>query len=880
MPGLGTSFGRGGATTAQQSLHESDAIMIMGSSMAEQHPVGFQWVVAARERGAKIIHVDPRFTRTSAMSDIWVPLRAGSDILYLGAVINYVLQNNRYFHDYVVNYTNAPTIIREDYKDPEDLGGVFSGLTKDKNGDPIYDPTSWLYEGTEAKETSAAEHPDSGGHAMRGVATGGHGQDRGGEMEKASKHQEDKTLQHPRCVFQLLKRHFARYTPELVEQYCGVPKEVFLKAAEAFISASGRDKTAAICYAVGWTQHSKGVQIIRTAAILQMLLGNIGRPGGGILALRGHASIQGSTDIPTLFDILPGYLPMPMFEADANKLSDYFKKHKAKKGVWSNFDAYFISLMKAYYGDKATAENNWCFDWLPRVTGDHSHFGYWLDMKDGKMDGLFVMGQNPAVGASNGRLERSALAKLKWLVVRDLVETETAAFWLDSPEVKRGELSPDSIKTEVFLMPAAGQGEKDGTFTNTQRMLQYHNKAVDPPGDARSETWFIYHLGRRLKAKAARDPRPMNEPLNALTWQYTVEGPKREPKAEEVLAEINGWTTADHKPIEKFALLKNDGSTTCGCWIYCGVMPKPGLNKANQREPKGKLGHGWGFAWPNDCRIIYNRASAAPDGKPWSERKALVWWDDAKQEWTGHDTPDFLKDMRPDHKGDGQEGMRGLDGDKPFTLHPDGVAWLFVASGLKDGPLPTHYEPLESLVENPLYPNQQTNPTVKKKERTDNPYAMSPGDPRFPYVLSTYRLTEHHTAGGMSRTLSHLAELQPELFCELSPELADELDIEHGSWVTIVTPRSLVSAKALVTPRMRPLWINGRRMHQVGLPYHWGWKGDVKGDIVNDLLVISEEPNVRIMETKALVCNVVPGRHAEGKAALDQLKFFLQRPAA
>lgn len=883
MPGLGTSFGRGGATTAQQSLHDADAIMIMGSSMAEQHPVGFQWVVAARERGAKIIHVDPRFTRTSAMADIWVPLRAGSDILFLGAMINYVIQNNRYFHDYVVHYTNAPTLIREEFKDTEELGGVFSGLRVNDKLENEYDPSSWLYEGTEVKgaDKLTSHHPAAGGHALRGQSGGGHGHDRGGEVEKESKHDQDPTLQHPRCVFQILKRHFSRYTPEMVEKFCGIPKEVFLKVADVFTSASGPDRTAAICYAVGWTQHSKGVQIIRTAAILQMLLGNIGRPGGGILALRGHASIQGSTDIPTLFDILPGYLPMPFFESDANRLQNYIGKHKAKKGVWSNFDAYFISLMKAYYGDAAREDNDWCFDWIPRVTGDHSHYGYWLDMQDGKMRGLFVIGQNPVVGAANGRLERKALAKLKWLVVRDLVETETSAFWLDSPEVQRGELDPDSIKTEVFLMPAAGQAEKSGTFTNTQRMLQYHNKAVDPPGDARSETWFIYHLGRRLKEKALRDPRPMNAPLNALTWNYSTHGRHAEPNVEEVLMEINGWTTADHKLLEGFKALKNDGSTTCGCWIYSGVMPRAGFNRANQREPEGKLGHGWGFAWPNDCRIIYNRASAAPDGKPWSERKKLVWWDEAKQEWTGLDTPDFDKTKAPSYRpAPDATGMAGIAGDKPFTLHPDGVAWIFVSSGLKDGPLPTHYEPLESLFHSPLYPEHDINPTARKKERTDNPYAVSPGDPRFPYVLSTYRITEHHTAGGMTRTLSRLAELQPELFCEISPELAGELDIEHGGWVTVITPRALVSARALVTPRMRPLWIDGQRVHQVGLPYHWGWKGMVKGDVVNDLLAISEEPNVRIMETKALVCNLVPGRHAPGQAALDELKHYLQRPAA
>ena len=423
----------------------------MGSSMAENHPVGFQWVMEAREKGAKIIHVDPRYTRTSAMSDVWVPLRAGSDIIFLGALIHYVLENKREFREYVTHYTNAATILREDFRDTEDLDGLFSGWDAEKKK---YDPESWLYQGMTSK--SGSEKP---GHSD---AAGGHGKDRGGEAGDIGRFESDLTLQHPRCVFQVLKRHFARYTPAMVERYCGIPQDVFLKTADIFTAASGPDKTAAICYAVGWTQHSKGVQVIRSAAILQLLLGNIGRPGGGILALRGHASIQGSTDIPTLYDILPGYMPMPMFEKDSNNLKDYLGKHTTRTGLWSGFGKYFISLMKAYYGDKATKENDWGFDWLPKVTGDHSHFGYWLDMADGKLEGLFVMGQNPAVGASNGRLERKALAKLKWLVVRDMVETETASFWYASPEVERGELSPETIGTEVFLFPAAGTAEKEG----------------------------------------------------------------------------------------------------------------------------------------------------------------------------------------------------------------------------------------------------------------------------------------------------------------------------------------------------------------------------------------------------------------------------------
>jgi formate dehydrogenase major subunit len=849
----------------------------MGSSMAENHPVGFQWVMEARERGAKVIHVDPRFNRTSAMADIWLPLRAGSDIIFLGAMVNYVLANNKEFREYVVHYTNAATLLKDEFKDTEDLDGLFSGWDAEKKK---YDPESWLYRSAPKKDSNPPGHSD---------ANGGHAKDRGGEAQDASKFERDTALENPHCVFQVLKRHFSRYTPEMVERYCGIPKEGFLKAAEVFASASGPDKTGAICYAVGWTQHSKGVQIIRTAAILQLLLGNIGRPGGGILALRGHASIQGSTDVPTLYDVLPGYLPMPLFEPESRTLKDYIRKNRANTGLWANFESFIVSLLKAYYGEAATKKNDFGFDWLPRVTGDHSHFGYWLDMADGKVDGLFVMGQNPAVGASNGRLERKALTKLKWLVVRDMVEIETASFWLDSPEVDRGEWKPEEIGTEVFLFPAAGTAEKEGTFTNTQRLLQFREKAVDPPGDARSDTCFMYHLGRRLKEKAKNDSRPRNAGLNALTWEYPVEGKHEEPDVEAVLKDINGYIEEEHPKLEPqrtpldsaqgrlrgtkensapnrrllkhIQELKKDGSTSCGAWIYCGVFPEEGRNRALQRKPTDLLGHGWGFAWPNDCRIIYNRASARPDGKPWSERKKLVWWDAEKKEWTGLDNADFKKDMAPDTPDnlDNGKGVEALGGARPFTLHPDGVAWLYVASGLKDGPLPAHYEPLESPVRNPLY-GQQEDPAAQKKERPDNQYAKSPGDPRYPYVLTTYRLTEHHTAGGMSRTLSHLAELQPELFTEVSPELADEIGLHHGDWATISTPRARVEARVLVTRRMRPMWIDGRRIHQVGIPYHWGYKGIVKGDIANDLLAINEEPNVRIQESKAAVCNVEPGR--------------------
>jgi formate dehydrogenase major subunit len=871
VPGLGTSFGRGGATTAQTDLANADAILIMGSSMAENHPVGFQWVMEARERnGAKIIHVDPRFTRTSAMADIWVPLRAGTDILFLGGLIHYAIENDKYFREYIQHYTNAPMIVSDEYRDTEDLGGVFSGWDDEKKK---YTPESWFYKGSEKKDSGGKE---AAGHHEAG---GGHGKDRGGEAAQMTEYETDPTLENPNCVFQILRRHFSRYTPELIERHAGVPQKLFLKVAETFCNASGPEKTAAICYAVGWTQHSKGVQIIRSAAILQMLLGNIGRPGGGILALRGHASIQGSTDIPTLYDILPGYMPMPFFEKDANSYRNYIKKHTATAGLWSSFESYFVSLMKSWYGHSASKANNWCFDYLPRVTGDHSHFGYWLEMQDGKVEGLFIMGQNPAVGASNARLQRTAMSKLKWLVVRDLVEVESASWWYNSPEVERGELKPEEIATEVFLFPAAGSAEKDGCQTNTQRLVQFRVKAVDPPGDARSETWFLHHLARRLKAKAAADPSPRNAPLNALHWPYGTHGVHDEPNVNEILQEINGRDLAKAELLDSYKKLKKDGSTASGCWIYCGVFPHEHLNRANQREPVDYLGHGWGFAWPNDIRILYNRCSARPDGKPWSERKKLVWWDEEKREWTGKDVPDFERDKPPDYRPKaGAKGMDAIGGDKPFVLHPDGVGWLFVTSGLKDGPLPTHYEPLETLFGNPLYPEQVYNPAADRKERPDNPYARQ-DDERFPYVLSTYRLTEHHTAGGMSRHLSHLSELQPELFCEVSPELAADVGLEHGDWATIMTPRGIIEARVAVTARMRPLWVEGRTVHQVGLPYHWGYNGLVKGDSTNDLLVISEEPNVRIMETKALVCDIMPGRRSRGGAALEKLREHMEQQA-
>jgi formate dehydrogenase major subunit len=859
VPGLGTSFGRGGATTYVQDLQNADCILIEGSNFAECHPVAFRFVMMAKERGAKIIHVDPRFTRTSALADIYAPIRSGTDIVFLGALISWMIENERYFREYVVAYTNASFLVGEAFGDTEDLDGLFSGFNdvppghtsqndrgsmgmmgKDDNSQgPVpgtYTTDSWQFE--------TEEVPRADGNGTVKIP------------------KRDETLQHPRCVINVLRRHFARYTPELVEDVCGTPRESFLEIANALADNSTRERTTAFAYAVGWTQHTVGVQYIRTAAILQMLLGNMGRPGGGIMALRGHANIQGATDIPTLYDSLPGYLPMPSALRDEQTLPEYLKVATKPTGWWANTPKYVVSLLKAYYGDAATAGNDYGFEYLPQISGDHSALPTQVLMKDGGVKGYFVIGQNPAASGLNAELARAGLERLEWMVVVDAYETETAAFW------QREGADPSKIGTELFFLPSAVILEKEGTMVNTNRLLQFHDKAVEPAGVARSDLYLFHQLGLRLKALYEKSTDPKDRGIQALTWDYTSddehERAKGEPSVLKVLQEINGYVVQPGTPpaecaqVSGFAALKDDGSTACGCWIYSGVMPDKATNRARNRKGDDVASLDWGFAWPANRRMLYNRASADPEGKPWSERKKYMHWDEAAGKWTGPDIPDFPVDKSP--HAPAQPGASGIDahsGSDPFIMQVDGRAQLFVAGALKDGPLPAHYEPLESVVRNPVY-KQHSNPTLREWDRDDNRY-NAPESPDFPYVLTTYRLTEH--SGIMTRYVPWLAELQPALFAEIDPELAVQKHVRNGDWVTIVTKLGEIEARALVSGRMRPLRLGkGRRVHQVGIPYNYGTLGHATGDTVGQLIPLAMDPNVSIHEAKTISCTIRAGR--------------------
>ncbi len=780
-------------------VKNADVILIMGSNAAENHPIAFKWVEAARERGAVLLSVDPRFSRTSALADLYAPLRSGTDIVFLGGMINGVLANNLFHRDYVVEYTNAPFLLDPafGFKD-----GYFSGWDPDKK---TYDRATWKF-----------------------------------QVEADGSPKQDKSLKDPHTVFQHLRRHFARYTPEMVERVCGTSKEEFLKVAEAFAKTGAPGKAGTIMYAMGWTQHSKATQLIRTAAILQLLLGNIGVAGGGVNALRGLANVQGSTDMALLFNVLPGYLGTPT-RKDHPMLAAYLEKETPKSGYWVNKPKFFVSLLKAWYGAAATKDNEFAYQYLPKNSANYSYMDLFEAMYAGKLKGFIVTGQNPAVSGPNSTLERKALERLDWLVVRDLFETETSAFW------KGPGVDPAKVRTEVFLLPASAHLEREGSYTNSGRLLQWKWKAVEPPGDARSDGWFVNQLAQRLKALYAGSPAPKDQPLLALTWDYG----KDEPDLEKVLAEVNGYTVADGKPVKSFAFLADDGSTACGNWIYSGVFPAEGQNRAKSRkaDPPESLGinAGWGFSWPVNRRVLYNRASADLRGKPWNPEKALIWWDPAAElpdgkrgKWAGVDVPDFNPVLAPEAKGGGN----------PFIMRPDGKGAIFGA--LAEGPFPEHYEPVESPVTN-LLSKVQANP-LAVIYKADLDKLGSPKE--FPIVATTYRLTEHLHTGSITRNLPWLVEMMPSLFCEMSRELAQAKGIENGDPVIVRSARGEIRATAYVTGRLKPFKLGDRIVHEVGIPWHWGFMGLAKGDSANLLTPHVGDANTRIQESKAFLVDI------------------------
>ncbi len=861
MPGLGASFGRGAATNYQQDLANSDCILFMGSNMAEAHPVGFRWPMKAKEKGATLIHVDPRFSRTSALCDHFVGIRAGTDIAFLGALVNYVLTHDRWFKEYVLAYTNAATLVDQDYRDTEDLDGLFSGFHSESKS---YDPKGghWAYANGDDNRQAKSEPEQHGTHGHGLMGAGG----------QPTRTESDPTLQDPRCVLNVLKRHFARYTPQAAAEVCGCSAAEIVRVADLLCNNSGRERTSVIVYAVGWTQHTTGVQIIRTAGILQLLLGNMGRPGGGIAAMRGHSSIQGSTDVSTLYDLLPGYLPQPVARPEHETLRGYIEAEGMPTGYWANFSKFITSLLKAYYGKAVTPENDFGFGWLPRVDDDYSHLVTMTRMAKGEMTGYFLFGQNPAGGGMNAGLQRAALRKLDWLVVADWFETESAVFWKDDPNGPPA----SEVKTEVFFLPAASSTEKEGTLTNTQRLLQWHNKALDPIGDCRSDAWFVYMLGKKLRELYAGSTDPRDAALLNLTWDYDPEHPFRlpdgtlsritdEPDVEKVLQELNGFkldeideATGKPRLLKGFSELKDDGTTAAGCWVYSGVFPEPGRNRANERNrtPGNPVDPNWGFAWPLNRRVLYNRASADPDGRPWSERKKLIWWDEEKHLWTGPDVPDFEPDKPPGYRPpEGARGMSAIAGNQPFIMKTDGLGWLFAPKGVKDGPLPAHYEPIESPVGNLLYPRQSASPTVRTFPGPLNELARG-SSTEYPNVAFTFRLTEHYLSGPMSRFNSWLNELQPAMFAEMSTELAEEKGVSNGDWVIVSSPRGSLECRALVTRRIKCLVVEGRTVHQVGLPFHWGFAGERVGGNANDLTALLAESNVSMHEGKVFACRV------------------------
>jgi len=816
VAGLAATFGRGAMTNNWVDIKNANVVMVMGGNPAEAHPCGFKWVTEAKAHNkARLIVVDPRFTRTAAVADLFVQIRPGTDIAFLGGLIKYLLDHDKIQHEYVKAYTNAAFLVREDFTFED---GLFSGY--DEVGRK-YDKKTWAYELGED------------GYAKV-----------------------DPTLQHPRSVLQLMKKHFSRYTPEVVSDITGADREKFLKVCELVASTSTPDRTMTSLYALGWTQHSVGAQNIRTMAMIQLLLGNMGMAGGGVNALRGHSNIQGLTDIGVLSDLLPGYLTVPK-ESDKD-LATYLAARTLKPlrpgqlSYWQNYPKFFVSFQKSWWGDAATKENDWAYDWLPKLDKLYDVLTVFDLMQQGKMNGYVCQGFNPLAAIPNKGKVIEGLSKLRWLVVIDPLVTETSTFWRNAGEFNP--VDPSKINTEVIRLPSGCFAEEDGALVNSGRWLQWHFKGAEPPGEARTDPEIIGDLFLRIRKLYEKEGGKLPEPILKLTWPYAI--PAR-PSPEELAKEYNGKALADlPDPADKtkvavkkgdqltsFAQLTDDGTTAAGCWIFTGCFTSTNnMARRDNADPSG-LGvtPAWAWAWPANRRVLYNAASCDPQGKPWDGRRALVRWNGEK--WVGADVPDFKVDVPP------SAGMA------PFIMNPEGVGRLFGADKMVEGPFPEHYEPFDSpLTANPLHkdPRAKNNPGARIFKQ-DREQLGTPEE--FPYAATTYRLTEHFHYWTKHAHIP--AVLMPEQFVEIGEALAKEKGIKDGDRVRVRSKRGQIVAKALVTKRIQPLKVAGKVIHTVGIPIHWGFEGLARpGYLANTLTPFVGDANVQTPEFKAFTVNV------------------------
>jgi formate dehydrogenase major subunit len=838
-------------------IKNTDMMLIMGGNPAENHPCGFKWAMEAkRNRNAKLISVDPRFTRTSATADLFCQIRAGSDIAFLGGLIRYAIENNRIAKDYLVNYTNAAFVVKDGFKLPDD--GLFSGFDA---GAGTYDKTTWNYE----QGGDVSGHAPAASDLAKNLAAKPAGATPPPAPLLPPNVAYDLTLQHSRCVFQLLRQQYSRYTPEIVERVTGIPRAQLFKAYDLFTSVrkdGDMKKVATIIYAVGWTQHTFGSQIIRTAAMIQLLLGNIGRAGGGVNALRGHSNIQGATDMAGLYDSLPGYLKIPLpTDPDVTAYLKRTTPTSSKPSQWDSFNYYsntpkfFVSLMKAMYGDAATKENGFAFDYLPKADRDYSWTHIWDDMYNGKVKGMMAFGMNGVMIGPDTNKNINALKKADWLVVGEIYQDETSEFWR-APGISADEQT--NINTTVYRLPCAGFAEKDGSMTNSARWVTWKYAAVPPPGDARLDQDIVAQIFLKVRDLYKKEGGKFPDPILNCSWAYADSA---HPSLAQIAMELNGKALADLKDpttnqvikagqqLPGFAWLKDDGTTMCGNWIYSGMWTEAGsqIQKRGTEDPSG-LGifPNFSWSWPANRRVLYNRASCTPEGKPWDPDRKQVWWNEGTQKWTGNDVPDFKPDSHPkDHMG-------------PFIMNPEGVGRLFVPIGvMADGPFPEHYEPVESPVQNLFHPNQANNPLVKKFK---TPFDKFGTPDEYNIVCTTYRLTEHYHYWTKNNPMN--VQLIPEPFVEIPVELAEEKGIRGAEMIKVTSARGTYIAKAFVTKRIKPMMIDGKRVYQIGLPIHQGFRGiqeDQERDArtpANLLTPAVTDPNAHTPESKGFLVKI------------------------